>query len=58
MGFDEGAGDGQPQAGATAHPRAGQVGAVETVEDVGQVLGRDAGAGVGDGDEERRSREA
>ena len=40
--------DGQAEAGAAVRPGAGRIGAVEALEDVGQVLGRDAGAGVRD----------
>src|SRR5215207_7551109 len=43
--------DGQPQPGAAEGPGPVHVGAVEALEDVGQVLGRDALALVGDGDD-------
>src|SRR5215217_4574688 len=43
--------DGQPESGAAEGPGPVHVGAVEALEDVGQVLGRDALALVGDGDD-------
>src|SRR5829696_7618623 len=43
--------DGQPEPGAAEGPGPVHVGAVEALEDVGQVLGRDALALVGDGDD-------
>ena len=50
MGGDEGAGDGQPDPGPAVGPVAGGIGAIEPFEDVRQVVGSDAVAGVGDGD--------
>jgi hypothetical protein len=50
VGGDEGAGDGQPDPGPAVGPVAGGIGAIEPFEDVRQVAGGDAVAGVGDGD--------
>ena len=50
VGAGEGAGDGQSDAAASGGSAASRVGAVEAVEDLRQVLGGDAVAGVADGD--------
>jgi hypothetical protein len=50
VGGDEGAGDGQPDPGPAVGPVACGIGAIEPFEDVRQVVGSDAVAGVGDGD--------
>ena len=42
--------DGQAEAGAADGPVPGFVGAIETVEDTGQVFGGDADAGILDGE--------
>ena len=42
-------GNGEPKAAATGSPGTGLVNPVETFKDIGQVLSRDALAGVGDG---------
>ena len=49
MGLDQGLGDGQPDAGPTVGPIPGGVDPVEAFEHMGQVLGREALAGVRDG---------
>jgi len=46
--LDDALRDGQAEAAATLLARAGAVGAVESLEDVRQVLGDDANAGVAD----------
>lgn len=46
VGLDEVAGDGQPDAATAAGASAGTIYAIEAVEDMGQVLGGDAGAVV------------
>ena len=51
MGFDDPFRDGEAEAGAAGVAGAGLVGAVEAFEDVGEVVGSDAEAGVFDGEE-------
>jgi len=48
VGFDDGFGDGQPQTHAACGTGAGLVGAVKPLEDMRQILLRDAHAGVAD----------
>ena len=48
MGLDQGAGDGQADPGAAVVSVTGGVAAVEAFEDLRQVFGTDALAGVGD----------
>ena len=50
VGLGDGAADGQAQSGAIGLGASGRIDAIEAVEDVGQVLGRDADPGVSDGD--------
>lgn len=50
VGLGQSLGDGQPDPGATMVAVAGGVAAVEAFEEVGQLLGADAVAGVGDTD--------
>src|SRR6185295_6229071 len=45
--------DGEPQPGPARGARPAAVDPVEALEDAGQVLGRDAAPGVGDGDPDR-----
>ena len=47
---DDPFGDGEPQAGTAFSVNPGRVGTVKAVEDIGQVLGRDADATVLDSD--------
>ena len=49
MGHDQGLGDGQPDAGSSMSPITRGVDPVETFEDMRQMLGGDALAGVRDG---------
>lgn len=50
MGFEGAAGDGEAKARSTGAAVAGGVATVERREDLFEVFGRDAWAGVGDGE--------